>query len=242
MNEYLTDMTDILLEHGGTLDKYIGDAIVAFYGAPVPVEDHEYRACITALAMEKHLDILREKWAGSDEWPELVHNTRHRVGLNSGNMVTGNMGSNLRMYYTMMGDTVNIAARLEASAKQYGVYIQVAENTYTTVKDQFEWRFLDNVRVKGKKRPVKVFELLAEKDELDDEYSKLVPRFNEGLELYLAQEWEKSLSAFKEAESMEKVFPARPTNPSALYIERCQFLKENPPGDDWDGTWTLTEK
>ena len=242
MNEYLTDMTDILLEHGGTLDKYIGDAIVAFYGAPVPVEDHEYRACITALAMEKHLGILREQWAGSDEWPELVHNTRHRVGLNSGNMVTGNMGSNMRMNYTMMGDTVNIAARLEASAKQYGVYIQVAENTYTAVKNQFEWRFLDNVRVKGKKRPVKVFELLAEKDELDDEDSKLVPQFNEGLELYLAQEWEKSLSAFREAESMEKVFPARPTNPSALYIERCQFLKENPPGDDWDGIWTLTAK
>ncbi len=242
MNEYLTDMTDILLEHGGTLDKYIGDAIVAFYGAPVPVEDHEHRACITALAMEKHLATLRGKWAGTDEWPELVHNTRHRVGLNSGDMVTGNMGSNMRMNYTMMGDTVNIAARLEASAKQYGVYIQVAENTYTAVKDQFEWRFLDNVRVKGKKRPVKVFELLAEKDDLNSDYSKLVPLFNEGLELYLAQKWEKSMTAFKEAEELEEKFPSRPTNPSAVYIERCEYLKENPPGDDWDGIWTLTSK
>ncbi|MEE2877059.1 MAG: adenylate/guanylate cyclase domain-containing protein [Candidatus Neomarinimicrobiota bacterium] len=242
MNEYLTDMTDILLEHGGTLDKYIGDAIVAFYGAPVPVEDHEYRACITALAMEKHLATLREKWSGSDEWPEQVHNTRHRVGLNSGDMVTGNMGSNMRMNYTMMGDTVNIAARLEASAKLYGVYIQVAENTYTAVKDQFEWRFLDNVRVKGKKKPVKVFELLAEKSDLDDDYCKLIPTFNEGLDLYLSQDWDKSLSAFKEAEALEEIFPARPTNPSSVYIERCEYLKKNPPGDDWDGIWTLTSK
>jgi len=242
MNEYLTDMTDILLEHKGTLDKYIGDAIVAFYGAPVPVEDHEYLACITALAMDKHLETLRKKWEESNEWPELVHYTRHRVGLNSGEMVTGNMGSNMRMNYTMMGDTVNIAARLEASAKQYGVYIQVAENTYNAVKDRFEWRFLDNVRVKGKKMPVKVFELISEKDQMDSNFSKMLPVFNEGLELYKSQNWIKSLNAFKESEVLEEMFPYRPTNPSSLYIKRCEYLKDNPPGDDWDGVWTLTAK
>jgi adenylate cyclase len=242
MNEYLTEMTDILLDHRATLDKYIGDAIVAFYGAPVPVDDHEYLACITSLAMENHLSDLRQKWAESGDWPDIVPNMRHRVGLNSGDMVTGNMGSNMRMNYTMMGDTVNIAARLEASAKQYGIYIQVAENTYNAVKDEFEWRFLDNVRVKGKTQPVKVFELLAEKGKLSEEYSKLIPVFNEGINFYLKQKWDKGLRTFKEAETMEEMFPTRPTNPSAVYIERCEYLKANPPGDDWDGVWTLTQK
>ena len=242
MNEYLTEMTEILLHHQGTLDKYIGDAIVAFYGAPVPVEDHEFQACITALTMEKKLKHLREKWAGGDEWPDLVHNMRHRVGLATGDMVTGNMGSNMRMNYTMMGDTVNIAARLEASAKQYGVYIQVAENTYQSVADRFEWRLLDNVRVKGKKRPVKVYELLAEKGQLDDIHLKVIPLFHEAIEYYNSQKWDKALKVFKASEKLEDMFPMRPINPSRIYIERCEYFKKNPPGGKWDGVWTLTAK
>ena len=242
MNEYLTEMTDILLARRGTLDKYIGDAIVAFYGAPVPVEDHELLACQTALDMEARLVELRQKWMSEEEWPDIVHDLRHRVGLNSGNMVTGNMGSNMRMNYTMMGDTVNIAARLEASAKQYGVYIQVAENTYEKVKEEFEWRFLDNVRVKGKKRPVTVYELLAEKDNLDEVHSKVVPIFHEGIDYYNNQKWKKAQAAFEEAEKLEDMFSRRPANPSNIYVGRCEFFKDNPPGDDWDGVWTLTAK
>jgi len=242
MNEYLTEMTDILLNHNGTLDKYIGDAIVAFYGAPVPVENHELRACQTALDMEARLVELRQKWMSEDEWPDIVHGMRHRVGLNSGDMVTGNMGSKMRMNYTMMGDTVNIAARLEASAKQYGVYIQVAENTYEKVKEKFEWRFLDNVRVKGKKRPVKVYELLAEKDDLDDVHSKVLPVFHEGIDYYNNQKWKEAQAAFEEAEKLEDMFLSRPANPSSVYISRCEFFKDNPPGDDWNGVWTLTAK
>ncbi len=242
MNEYLTEMTDILLSHRGTLDKYIGDSIVAFYGAPMPVEDHEFSACITALEMEKRLENLRERWSKDDEWPELVRNMRHRVGLSSGEMVTGNMGSNMRMNYTMMGDTVNLASRLEASAKQYGVYIQVAESTYSSVKERFEWRFLDNVRVKGKTRPAKVYELLTSAGELDDVHSKVVPVFHEGIQHYNDQKWDKALKAFKEAEKLENMFPLRPTNPSRIYTERCEFFKANPPGDDWDGVWTLAKK
>lgn len=242
MNEYLTEMTEVLLGHRGTLDKYIGDAIVAFYGAPVPVEDHEYQACLTALEMEERLSSLREKWSNDSEWPELVHKMRHRVGLCSGDMVTGNMGSNMRMNYTMMGDTVNIASRLEASAKQYGIYIQVAENTYQSVVDKFEWRFLDNVRVKGKKRPVKVYELLAEKGKLDETHLKVLPIFHEGIEYYNAQKWTKSLKAFNASNKLEDMFPMRPTNPSRVFIERCEYFKENPPGDEWDGVWTLTIK
>ena len=242
MNEYLTEMTTILLEYQGTLDKYIGDAIVAFYGAPVPVEDHELLACKTALAMEKKIVELREKWIHEDDKPDIVHHLRHRVGLNSGPMVTGNMGSEMRMNYTMMGDTVNIAARLEASAKQYGVYIQVAENTYEKVKDDFEWRILDYVRVKGKKVPVHVYELLSEKGQLDDNTSKMIGIFHEGLDLYNAQKWSNALKKFEESAQLEDEFSTRPTTPSKVYIFRCNHFKDNPPDKDWDGVWTMTTK
>ena len=242
MNEYLTEMTNILLDHQGTLDKYIGDSIVAFYGAPVTVEEHELLACKTALAMEKKIVELREKWSHEDDKPDLVHHLRHRVGLNSGPMVTGNMGSEMRMNYTMMGDTVNVAARLESSAKLYGVYIQVAENTYKKVKDEFEWRTLDYVRVKGKKVPVHVYELLSEKGQLDDDTAKMLMIFHEGLELYNAQKWNDALKKFEESATLEDEFPTRPTTPSKVYIFRCNHFIENLPEKDWDGVWTMTTK
>ena len=242
MNEYLTEMTSILLEHKGTLDKYIGDAIVAFYGAPVPLEGHEYHACMTALEMERKLQLLREKWSSEGHWPELVHNIRHRVGLNSGKMVTGNMGSSMRMNYTMMGDTVNLAARLEPAAKQYGVYTIVAQNTYKVVKDQFEWRMLDYLTVKGKKKPVKAYELFSVKDDLNNDQSQLITAFNEGIDLYFKQEWNKALSKFKEASELEEDFPDRPTTPSLIYIQRCEFFSKNPPAKDWDGVWIMKTK
>ena len=242
MNEYLTEMTNILLDHQGTLDKYIGDSIVAFYGAPVTVEEHELLACKTALAMEKKIVELREKWSHEDDKPDLVHHLRHRVGLNSGPMVTGNMGSEMRMNYTMMGDTVNVAARLESSAKLYGVYIQVAENTYKKVKDEFEWRTLDYVRVKGKKVPVHVYELLSEKGQLDDDTAKMLTIFHEGLELYNAQKWNDALKKFEESATLEDEFPTRPTTPSKVYIFRCNHFIENLPEKDWDGVWTMTTK
>ena len=242
MNQYLTEMTDTLLEHKGTLDKYIGDAIVAFYGAPVPLENHEYRACLTALEMEKKLVNMRQRWKEEGDWPDLVHNIRHRVGLNSGEMVTGNMGSAMRMNYTMMGDTVNLAARLEASAKQYGVYIQVAEESYKACKDKFIWRDLDFVIVMGKTEPSQVFELIAEIGNMPPGYDKLLPAYDEALELYKNQEWAKAIDAFKASNELESMFPGRKTNPSRIYIPRCEHYKENRPGDDWDGVWTLTSK
>ena len=242
MNEYLTEMTTILLEHKGTLDKYIGDAIVAFYGAPVPLEGHEYHACMTALEMDKKLKDMREKWTNEGDWPELVHNIRHRVGLNSGSMVTGNMGSSMRMNYTMMGDTVNLAARLEPAAKQYGVYNFVANNTYKAVKDQFEWRLLDYLVVKGKKEPVKAYELVSLKGEMSREQSELVSAFNEGLDLYFKQEWKNALNKFKQASELEEDFLYRPTTPSKIYIERCEAFLKKPPSKDWNGVWAMKTK
>lgn len=242
MNQYLTEMTDTLLEHKGTLDKYIGDAIVAFYGAPVSMENHEYHACLTALEMEKKLVNMRQRWKEEGDWPDLVHNIRHRVGLNSGEMVTGNMGSAMRMNYTMMGDTVNLAARLEPAAKQYGVYIFVAENTYKAVADQFDWRFLDYIRVKGKKKPVKAYELFSLKGELSEQNSQLVQAFDEGMELYHDQNWVKAKKQFKEALKLEEKFSDRPTTPSAVYLDRCDYYKNDPPGKDWDWVWTMRTK
>lgn len=242
MNEYLTEMTNILLEHKGTLDKYIGDAIVAFYGAPVPLENHEYHACLTALEMEKKLAILRSQWASEGDWPELVHNIRHRVGLNTGEMVTGNMGSSMRMNYTMMGDTVNLAARLEPAAKHYGVYLIVAENTQKAVANQFEWRFLDFLRVKGKNKPVKAYELISLKNEMTDDQSQLVQAFNQGMDLYQKQDWTKAKKQFKDASALEEDFLMRPTTPSAIYINRCDQFKVEPPEKDWDGVFTMKTK
>ena len=243
LNEYLTEMTDILLDNKGTLDKYIGDAIVAFYGAPAPVDDHEYWACLTAVKMQERLAKLRKKWQDDgDRWPEIVHNMQNRIGINTGQMVTGNMGSNMRMNYTMMGDTVNLAARLEASAKQYGVYIQVADESYKACKDKFIWRDLDYVIVMGKTEPAQVFELIDVKGNMPPGYDKILPAYHEALDLYRNQEWDKAIDAFKASEKLEDMFPGRKTNPSRIYIPRCEHYRDNSPGDDWDGSWALTKK
>ena len=243
LNDYLTEMTDILLDNKGTLDKYIGDAIVAFYGAPAPVDDHEYWACLTAVKMQDRLAELRGKWQGEgDRWPEIVHNMQNRIGINTGSLVTGNMGSTMRMNYTMMGDTVNLAARLEASAKQYGIYIQVAEETYNACKDKFIWRDLDFVIVMGKTEPAQVFELISEDGNMPPGYDKLLPAYNEALKLYRNQDWVKAIDAFKESDKLEDMFPGRKTNPSRIYIPRCEHYRDNPPGDNWDGSWALTKK
>ena len=243
LNQYLTDMTDVLLENNGTLDKYIGDAIVAFYGAPIEVDDHELWACRTAIKMQENLAILRKGWQEEgDRWPEIVHHMQNRIGISSGQMVTGNMGSEARMNYTMMGDNVNTAARLESSAKQYGIYIQIADSTYQPVKDRVVIRDLDNVRVMGKEEPVKVYELISEIGQEPEQYKKILPAYHEALELYKNQEWTKSIEAFKASDALEDMFPGRKTNPSRIYIPRCEHFLANPPGDDWDGVWTLTSK
>jgi len=243
LNQYLTDMTDVLLENKGTLDKYIGDAIVAFYGAPIEIDEHEMWACKTAIKMQENLEILRQGWQEEgDRWPEIVHHMQNRIGICTGQLVTGNMGSEARMNYTMMGDTVNLAARLESSAKQYGVYIQIADTTYQPVKDKFVVRDLDFVVVKGKTEPAQVYELISEIDQEPELYKKLLPAFHEALALYRNQEWSKAIEAFKASDEMEDMFPGRPTNPSRMYIPRCEYYMDNAPGDDWDGAWTMTSK
>jgi adenylate cyclase len=244
LNEYLTAMTELLLAEGGTLDKYEGDAIVAFFGAPVPQQDHAVRALRTALDMQQALAQLRAKWtAEGEKWPELVKQMRMRIGINSGDIVTGNMGSTMRMNYTMMGDAVNTAARLEASAKQYGIYIQCTADTLRLAgPDVFEWRRIDRVRLAGKAVPVDTVELMAYKGQLAETQIFMRELYHQGLALYQQQKWEEAMAKFAESDKLEERFPARPTTPSRVYLERCALFKDNPPALDWDGTWTLASK
>jgi len=244
LNEYLTGMTDILLAEGGTLDKYEGDAIVAFFGAPVFQQDHALRALRTALSMQQRLALLREQWtAEGEKWPDLVKQMRMRIGLDSGEIVTGNMGSKTRMNYTMMGDTVNTAARLEAAAKQYGIYIHCTTDTLRLAgPDDFEWRSIDKVRLVGKSEAVETVEIMGLKGQLTQDQTVMRTLYHQGLELYGQQKWDEAKATFAESEKLEEVFLRRPTTPSRVYIARCDYFKANPPGADWDGTWTLISK
>jgi adenylate cyclase len=245
LNEYLSEMTDSLLEHYGTLDKYEGDAIIAFFGAPMPMEDHAQQACLTALDMQRKLGELRRKWRSEgDKWPSIVHNMRMRIGVNTGPITTGNMGSAMRMNYTMMGDAVNLAARLESAAKQYGIYTMISHFTYDLVRDRFEARQLDKITVVGKSEPVVVYELLGERGSLDAQTGKLVSVYTEGLEAFYAQKWDRAIEILRESEKLEPYREIAPGNmtPSTRVIGYAEKLKVDPPGPDWDGVTELTAK
>jgi adenylate cyclase len=142
----------------------------------------------------------------------------------------------------MMGDTVNLAARLESSAKQYGIYNFVGENIYKKAKEKFVFRYLDLVKVRGKNIPVKVYELVDYKDKVEDKTLELLKIFENGLNYYSEQNWVKASIQFKKAEELEDHFTSRNTTPSAVYIKRCTMFIENPPGKDWDGIWTMISK
>ena len=243
LNEYLNDMTNILLENKGTLDKYIGDAIIAFYGAPVQTEDHEYLACLTCCQMNDKLEELRQKWKSEgDKWPVVVHNMRHRIGVNCGSLVTGNMGSDMRMNYTMMGDTVNLTARLESGAKQYGIETQVGSKIYEATKDRFTYRMLDYAVVKGRSEPERTFELISEKGKEPEIYKELIPVWDKAIEHYTNQDWDDAIKIFKKCDKLEEEYIGRPTTPCKVYINRCEEFKENSPGKDWNGAFKLTSK
>jgi class 3 adenylate cyclase/CHASE2 domain-containing sensor protein len=245
LNEYLTVMTDTLMAHLGTLDKYEGDAIIAFFGAPMPMEDHALQACKAALGMQAKLGELRQKWISEgDKWPAIVHQMRMRIGVNTGQIVTGNMGSRMRMNYTMMGDAVNLAARLESAAKQYGIYSMISEFTYELVKNDFELRQLDKITVVGKSEPVVIYELMAEKGGLPESTVKMLESYRQGMEYFYAQEWDKAISQLQQSHELEpfKDIAPKSMTPSRKLISYCEDFKANPPGAEWDGVIRLTSK
>ena len=241
----------ILVKDRGTLDKYIGDAIVAIFGAPLPIDDHAQRACLVALKMQNHLRDLRHKWhEEGDKWPKLVQKMHMRIGINTGNMVVGNMGSAMRMNYTMMGDTVNLAARLESASKQYGVYIQVADVTLQNLQEgSILSRPLDLVVVMGKTEPVLCHELLALREDVTPDLVELVRLWNEARTAYIAMNWDKAIELFEQCLPLEPFHPDKDpgskTSPSHVFIKRCQAYREQPPvpaGETWNGVYVATSK
>ena len=250
MNEYLTAMTNILQEERGTLDKYIGDAIVAMYGAPIPMADHAYQAVRTSILMQQKQIELRDKWKSEgDKWPDIVAKMQTRIGCNTGTATVGNMGALDRFNYTMMGDMVNLAARCESGAKSYGAYIMITEETKLAsekTKDDIAFRYLDKIIVKGRTQPVAMYEPTGFISDLNQKTQDCLDCFRSGIDKYLAQDWDGALQMFEKAKQLEPnqpgITPGVVDNPSMILIDRCQVMKENPPGDDWDGVYVMTTK
>ncbi len=244
INEYLSAMTRILTDNQGTLDKYIGDAIVAMFGAPVAVDDHARRAMLSAVLMQERLAELRKKWHDEgDKWPQIVHHMRMRIGLNTGLIVTGNMGSDLRMNYTMMGDDVNLAARLESASKQYGVFILASDATLSAAGPGFLSREIDRVRVVGKTEPVTIHEILCLIQGAPAKWIECVQKFEAARAHYVAGDFQQARDGFLAALELEPWYgePGVKSCPSKIFASRSEHFLANPP-KDWDAVFTATEK
>ncbi len=230
---YMDPMTEQVLNHRGTLDKYIGDAVMAIFGAPIPVEAHAEDACNAALDSIAELDHIVECC------PDLSHifPIRIGVGIHTGEVVVGNLGSSFHFTYTVLGDNVNLASRLEGLTKVYGVAILVSEETRGEVGEKFLFRELDRVRVKGKKVPIRIYELVGRSEEIDDETHASVKLWQESLELFHKQQWVAAREGF-EAMLHEKGVDKS----CSLYVERCEHYEKEPPPQDWDGVTTFTTK
>ena len=249
LNEYLTAMTDIIMEHGGVVDKYIGDAIMAFWGAPLDDENQEAEACASSVEMMQKLSELNKTW----KTPLAIG-----IGMNTGNVVVGNMGSKKRFNYTVMGDEVNLASRLERLTKYYRVSVLASESTQTAVQTRYpspfegegmgevsrevsrvesnhvsRFRELDLVIVKGKKEPTKIFELIVE--ESSDALEQAHRHFQSGRALYAKGDWNAAIAEFKKAIALND------DGPSKLFVERCEKFREHPP-ENWNGVYSFESK
>ena len=231
MNEFLTPLTQIIHHHHGTIDKYMGDAIMAFWGAPVRDTEHARHALEAGQAIINKMHDLSKDFLERG-LPEL----KIGVGINTGVMSVGNMGSEFRMAYTVLGDAVNLGSRLEGLTKQYGVDIMVAESTRVAVPD-YQFRKLDQVRVKGKHEPVSIYEPMGLKSNISREELDELELYELGLKYYLRQEWDAAEADFQGLQSRYA-----PRKVYQIYLERLDYFRSNPPGDDWDGIFTFTTK
>ncbi|RMF15712.1 MAG: adenylate/guanylate cyclase domain-containing protein [Candidatus Dadabacteria bacterium] len=229
LNEYLTPMTDLVFKHGGTLDKYMGDAVMAFWGAPIPQEDHAFRACDCALEMMRVLHELQRDFEARGYPPIDIG-----IGINTGPMSVGNMGSTQRMDYTVMGDAVNLGSRLEGINKTYGTHIIVSEFTWRACEGQIWGRELDLVAVKGKKEPVRIYELIDYKPV--PTMVPLVNRFHEALQVYRDGDFARAFQMFQD---ILRDYPS--DGPSKTFLERSRDLLENPP-ESWNGVYVAKTK
>jgi adenylate cyclase len=229
MNEYLSDMTDIIESKGGYVDKYIGDSIVAMFGAPVDDADHARNAALAALGCRTRLDELNQSSAAFRG-----HQVAHRMGLNSGAALVGNIGSRRRFNYSVMSDAVNVASRLEGANKYYGTTIIASETTVALAGSTFTWRELDATRVKGRTSPVKIFELVAMADEGTSQRRDAAAAYAEGLALWRSCEFEGAAKCFGRVAEFDK--------PSALFLKRANEFASQPPGPDWEPVSVLENK
>lgn len=231
INAYLTPMTHIIHKQRGTIDKYIGDAVMAFWGAPLNDPDHARHALLAGLEMQQHLQGLMREFEARG-WPVF----RIGVGINSGTMTVGNMGSEFRRAYTVMGDSVNLASRLESLTKQYGVGIIVGEATMNAVPEAV-YRELDRVRVKGKLEPVAIYEPLGLQGTIAPEALEQLEQFRHVLERYHAQDWDGAERGLRDL-----LARAPQTRLYELYLERIAHFRSDPPGAEWDGVFVFTTK
>jgi len=232
LNEFLTEMTNIIFKHEGTVDKFEGDAIIAFFGAPNVLKNHAERTCIACIKMQKRLSELREKWKEDDK-PQL----KMRIGLCTGNAVVGNMGSENRMDYTMMGDTVNTAARLEGVNKIYGIYTLISETTCKAAGSSIATREIDTIYVVGKNEPVTIYQLLGKAADVDNLMKQVNGHYAAGLHAYRNQDWDKAIKLFNAA---LKISPD--DGPSKTMIDRSNKFKSDPPEKNWNGSYAVTAK
>ena len=230
LNEYLAAMVQVIDQFDGTVDKFIGDGIMVYWGAPLAQPDHAKLAVACMLEMKKTMAQLGEKWEKEGVVPFVI-----RGGALSGEVVAGNIGCHgKKMEYTLIGDTVNQASRLEGTAKYYGVSFLIGESTYLLTRDTYRFRELDKIRVVGKHVPVTVYELLGTLSEPED---NRVAKFAAALALYRAHRWEEAEKYF--ASILDEVAEDKP---SKIYLERCEYYKNNPPPLDWDGVFNRVEK
>ncbi len=230
--EYNSIVDRIVHRFNGTVDKFIGDSVMAFWGAPDCNDKHAVDACKAALEINNEIGRLAEKWKQEGKCP-----LRIRIGINTGELIVGNIGSEDRLNYTVIGDPVNLASRLEGVNKIYGSSIIIGKSTHDEVKDNFETRLLDYVVVKGKTRPVAIFELIAEKQNISEETREFLILFEKGIDLYLHREWDQASEFFRKALQINKNDTA-----SQLYRGRCATFKLTPPSAQWTGEFVLKSK
>lgn len=231
MNAFLTPMTEVIHRHRGTIDKYMGDAIMAFWGAPLNDPQHAYYAVEASMRMVERLAEIQPRFQKRG-WPSV----QIGIGLNTGVMNVGNMGSRFRMAYTVMGDAVNLGSRLEGLTKQYGVQIIVSERTKIAVGEAYCFRELDQVKVKGKDKPVAIFEPIGKQEQINESTSAELAYYQDALDAYRAQEWLTAKVAF------EKLHARRPQFLYEVYLQRIAHFEIEPPPKNWDGVFTFTVK
>lgn len=233
LNEYLAKMTDIVFEMQGTLDKFIGDAVMAFWGAPLPTQDHALRSVKAALLMQSKVEQIKAEWKNSGQ---PTFDLKIGIGINTGPVIVGNIGSERRLDYTVIGDNVNLASRIEGTTKLYGVTLLIGETTYEQVRGQVLCRTVDAVTVKGKVRPVVLYEPLALIGEQTHEQERLASHTQEAWAAYQAGDFSECLKRYEE---IRQLFPTDPV--ATLYIERIKIIQKNPP-KNWDGIFSINTK